>query len=78
MAAKQILAYDGKPRRSKYEKQNFLRIDFSKAGKVTYYAQFPKELGVKSRKLGCFPELQPQIARETSFLAVVTYGYREV
>jgi len=63
MAAKQILAYDGKPRRSKYEKANFLRIDFNKAGKVTFYAEFPKKLGVKGRKLGTYPELQPQVAR---------------
>lgn len=63
-AAKTILAYDGKPRRSKYEKENYLRIDFSKAGKVTFYAEFPKKLGLKGRKLGNWPELQIAIARE--------------
>ncbi|MCG9721033.1 site-specific integrase [Shewanella sp. Isolate7] len=62
-AAKKILAYDGKHRRSKYEKQSFLRIDFNKAGKVTYYTCYPPELGIRNRTLGCFPQLQPQVAR---------------
>ncbi|OOE36977.1 recombinase [Salinivibrio kushneri] len=63
-AAKIILTHDGKPRRSKYEKANYLRIDFSKTGKVTIYATFPKEMGLKGRKLGSYPELQLPIARE--------------
>lgn len=41
-AAKTILSASGVARRSKYEKENYLRIDFSKAGKVTFYAEFPK------------------------------------
>lgn len=35
-AAKIILSASGVARRSKYEKENYLRIDFSKAGKVTF------------------------------------------
>lgn len=62
-AVKVILAFDGKHRRSKYEKSNYLRIDFNKKGKVTFYAEFPKKLGIKGRKLGHFPEMQLQVAR---------------
>jgi hypothetical protein len=51
-AAKIILAHLGQARRSKYEKDNYLRIDFSKAGKVTFYAEFPKKMGLKGKKLG--------------------------
>ncbi|CDG20649.1 Site-specific recombinase, phage integrase family [Xenorhabdus poinarii G6] len=63
-AAKTILKYLGKPRRSKYEKENYLRIDFSKAGKVTIYAEYPKSMDLKGRKLGEWPELTLHIARE--------------
>jgi len=63
-AAKAILAHSGLSRRSKYEKSNYLRIDFSKAGKVTIYAEFPKKMGLKGHKLGEWPELSLQIARE--------------
>lgn len=56
-AAKIILAASGVARRSKYEKENYLRIDFSKAGKVTFYAEFPKKMGLKGKKLGEWPEL---------------------
>ncbi|QTL40969.1 integrase family protein [Xenorhabdus budapestensis] len=63
-AAKTILKHLGKPRRSKYEKENYLRIDFSKAGKVTIYAEYPKSMGLKGRKLGEWPELTLPIARE--------------
>lgn len=42
-------------RRSKCEKANYLRVDFSKTGKVTIYATFPKEMGLKGRKLGTCP-----------------------
>ncbi|PHM55006.1 recombinase [Xenorhabdus hominickii] len=56
-AAKTILKHLGKPRRSKYEKENYLRIDFSKAGKVTIYAEYPKSMGLKGRKLGEWPDL---------------------
>ncbi|MBK5145875.1 recombinase [Budviciaceae bacterium BWR-B9] len=63
-AAKTILLHSGKPRRSKYEKDSYLRIDFSKAGKVTFYAEFPKVMGLKGRKLGEWPEMAVQIARE--------------
>lgn len=63
-ASKTILSKLGLPRRSKYEKESYLRIDFSKAGKVTFYAEFPKKMGVKGQKLGEWPELSIQIARE--------------
>lgn len=63
-AGKIILAASGKPRRSKYEKESYLRIDFSKAGKVTFYAEFPKAMGLKGRKLGEWPELALAVARE--------------
>ena len=63
-AAKTILAEIGKPRRSKYERESYLRIDFSKAGKVTFYSEYPKKMGLKGRKLGEWPEMQIQIARE--------------
>ena len=63
-AAKIILAASGVARRSKYEKENYLRIDFSKAGKVTFYAEFPKKMGLKGKKLGEWPELAIQLARE--------------
>lgn len=63
-AAKIILAQVGQARRSKYEKDNYLRIDFSKAGKVTFYAEFPKKMGLKGKKLGEWPEMAIQIARE--------------
>ncbi|GAA0512579.1 hypothetical protein GCM10009414_22740 [Tatumella terrea] len=39
-AAKNILKHQRS--RSKYEKESYLRIYFSKAGKVTFYAEFPK------------------------------------
>ena len=63
IAAKVILAYDGKPRRTKYEIDNNIKIDFSKAGKVTLYTHFPKNLGIKGKKLGEYPELQLTVAR---------------
>ena len=67
-AAKIILKHINKPRRSKYEKEHYLRIDFSKAGKVTVYAEFPKHMEVKGQKLGEFPELSLLIAREKAQL----------
>lgn len=63
-AAKVILAHTQKPRRSKYEWANFLRIDISKAAKVTFYAEFPKVMELKGKKLGEWPELALPIARE--------------
>lgn len=63
-AAKIILPQLGLARRSKYEKDSYLRIDFSKAGKVTIYAEFPKKMNVKGQKLGEWPELALPIARE--------------
>lgn len=54
----------GLSRRSKYEKESYLRIDFSKAGKVTVYAEFPKAMGLKGKKLGEWPELTLPIARD--------------
>ncbi|MDO6525409.1 hypothetical protein Q4519_06900 [Motilimonas sp. 1_MG-2023] len=63
-AAKIILEHTKKPRRSKYERSHFLRIDFSKAGKVTFYAEFPKIMELKGKKLGEWPELTLHIARE--------------
>ncbi|WP_419836367.1 hypothetical protein [Xenorhabdus littoralis] len=32
-------------------------MDFSKAGKVTIYAEYPKSMGLKGRKLGEWPEM---------------------
>lgn len=63
-AAKTIPKHQRQFRRSKYEKESYLRIDFSKAGKVTFYAEFPKKMGLKGRKLGEWPELAIQLARE--------------
>ncbi|AIN12727.1 MULTISPECIES: tyrosine-type recombinase/integrase [Yersinia pseudotuberculosis complex] len=63
-AAKVILSQVVQPRRSKYEKESFLRIDFSKAGKVTFYAEFPKKMALKGKKLGEWPEMAIQVARE--------------
>jgi len=63
-AAKTILSVSGQPRRSKYEKENFLRIDFSKAGKVTFYAEFPKHMQLKGSRLGEWPEMTLDVARE--------------
>ncbi|HEN5014670.1 recombinase [Klebsiella pneumoniae] len=63
-AAKTILNHLGLPRRSKYEKDSHLRLDFSKAGKVTIYAEFPKKMGIKGQRLGEWPELTLPIARE--------------
>ncbi|WP_437614437.1 recombinase, partial [Erwinia sp. V71] len=63
-AAKIILTKLGLPRRSKYEKESNLCIDFSKAGKVTIYAEFPKKMGLKGQKLGEWPELAIPVARE--------------
>lgn len=74
-AAKIILAHIGQPRRSKYEKDNYLRIDFSKAGKVTYYAEYPKKMGLKGKKLGEWPELAIQLAREKA-LEMAEHGLR--
>ncbi|MEG0280765.1 MAG: recombinase [Morganella sp. (in: enterobacteria)] len=63
-AAVTILNYLKKSRRTKYEMDNFLRFDFSKGGKVTIYAEFPKGMQLKGRKLGQWPELSLDIARE--------------
>ncbi len=63
-AAKIILPRVGQPRRSKYERVSYLRIDFSKAGKVTFYAEFPKVMQLKGRKLGEWPEMTLPVARE--------------
>lgn len=63
-AAKTLLEHDGKARRSKYESANYLRLEFTKAGKVVIYANFAKSTGLKGRKLGEWPELQLPIARE--------------
>lgn len=41
-----------------------MRIDFSKAGKVTIYAEYPKHMDIKGQKLGEWPELSLPIARE--------------
>lgn len=66
--AKTILSYTNKPRRSKYEKENYLRIEFNKSGKVTLYAEFPKHMSLKGRKLGEYPEMTLDIAREKALL----------
>lgn len=70
-AAKIILSVNGSARRSKYEKDNYLRIDFSKAGKVTYYAEYPKTMGLKGGKLGEWPEMAIEVAREKAHAAAV-------
>ncbi|WP_273803571.1 tyrosine-type recombinase/integrase [Providencia rettgeri] len=74
-AAKIILNHLNKPRRSKYEKEHYLRIDFSKAGKVTIYAEFPKQMDLKGSKLGEWPELSLPIAREKA-KELAEYGLR--
>lgn len=74
-AAKIILAHIDQPRRSKYEKDSFLRIDFSKAGKVTFYAEYPKKMGLKGQKLGEWPELAIQLAREKA-IEMAEHGLR--
>ena len=43
---------------------NFLRFNFSKDGKVTIYAEFPKGMQLKGREFGQWPELSLDIARE--------------
>nr|WP_225806402.1 Arm DNA-binding domain-containing protein [Morganella morganii] len=63
-AAVSILNYLKKSRRTKYERDNFLRLDFSRGGKVTIYAEFPKGMQLKGRKLGQWPELSLAMARE--------------
>lgn len=63
-AIRYILEYTGKSRRSKYEKENYLRIDFNKVGKVTFYAEFPSAMGLKGKKLGEWPEMTLPVARE--------------
>jgi len=52
-----LLLFTNKLRRSKYEKENYLSIEFNKYGKVTYYAEFPKHTGLKGCKLGHYPEM---------------------
>lgn len=63
-AAKTILNQLWLLRRSKYEKDSHLRFDFSKVGKVTIYAEFPKKMGIKGQRLDEWPELALPIARE--------------
>lgn len=63
-AAKCILPALGIAMRSKYERESYLRFDFSKAGKVTIYAEYPKKMGLKGQKLGEWPELSISEARE--------------
>jgi len=46
-AAKIILKITKKPRLAKYEKDLFLRIIFSKTGRVSIYAEFPKKMRLK-------------------------------
>lgn len=62
-AAKVILNHLDQHRRSKYERASNLRLDFNKVGKCTIYAQFAKKTGLKGRKLGEWPELQLNVAR---------------
>lgn len=63
-AAKTILQQLGLSRRSKYEKESYLRFDFNKTGKVTIYAEFPKKMSIKGQRLGEWPELALPLARE--------------
>ncbi|MGR3754965.1 tyrosine-type recombinase/integrase [Edwardsiella anguillarum] len=62
-AAKVILNHQGQMRRSKYEKDSYLRIEFSRSGKTVIYAEFPKRMGLKGRKLGEWPEMSLEQAR---------------
>lgn len=66
--AKVILAHTQKPRRSKYERANFLRIDISKVGKVTFYAEFPKVMELKGKKLGEWPLCSTFTGSKTDYL----------
>ncbi|CAG8998084.1 MAG: hypothetical protein CENE_00015 [Candidatus Celerinatantimonas neptuna] len=63
-AAKIILDHTGQRRLEKYETSTFLRIVFSSTGMITIYSRFPKKMGLKNRKLGTWPELSLQLARE--------------
>lgn len=63
-SAKIILASNGKARRTKYEQASYLRIDFSKAGKVTFYTNYPKKMQLKNCKLGDWPNILIEEARE--------------
>lgn len=55
--AKVLLNHQKQMRRSKYEKDSYLRIEFSRSGKTVLYAEFPKKMGLKGRKLGEGPEM---------------------
>lgn len=70
-AAKTILLYINKPRRSKYEKENYLRIESNKLGKVTYYVEFHKHMSLKGRKLGEYPEMTLDVTREKALLMLM-------
>ncbi|MDP2561198.1 recombinase [Psychrobium sp. 1_MG-2023] len=63
-AAKTILAFTGKPNISKYEITNHLRIVFNKKGEATFRTHFGNKTGIKTSKLGVYPELQPRVARD--------------
>nr|CDS58717.1 conserved hypothetical protein [Serratia symbiotica] len=67
-AAKVILNHQNQTRRSKYEKDSYLRIEFSRSGKTVLYAEFPKKMGLKGRKLGEWPEMTLELAREKASL----------
>lgn len=59
-----ILNYLKKLRKTKYERDNFLRPDFSHGGKITIYGRLSEEMQLKGRKLGQWPELSLAMARE--------------
>lgn len=54
-AAVSILNYLKKSRRTKYERDNFLRPGFSHGGKITIYGGFSEGMQLKGRKPGQWP-----------------------
>lgn len=50
-AAKIILAHLGQLRRSKYDQDSYLRIDFSQVSKITLYAGFANRIELNGKKL---------------------------
>lgn len=51
-------------RMTKYEPSNNLRIVINVNGNVSIYAHFPRNPGLKGQKLGEFPQLQLDVARQ--------------
>ncbi len=51
------------PRLTKYEIEDYLRIVFNKAENASYFSNFPKNMGIKNRKLGEHPQMTILSAR---------------